>query len=295
MGKRKTLLVDEIMAFRDWLRNQQEQSEKRKRLFEGRTSLVPASQAWGGYQDRPGGQRLMTRQMTPPPASVTLTEKNDGTRTKVTKWEPEKSQVKVSGLPDEGVMSRGRPVPPPRNQRNPFRMPLASLPRGRLSPEAQSAIAQVQATGGQNVDAYGNRLGPDLQSYRAMQNVTTRPNLQTIQPQTPSPIDAIRTRQNIGRFAPVVGTSPYGHDIRGGAARVPSGQEEGLFRDPVGQPSGANRWNAGVQRAVGSIPPNIAGHIDRFLTKYPSLESAAQDGVENIWKRIRDRMSRGNY
>ena len=38
-----------------------------------------------------------------------------------------------------------------------------------------------------------------------------------------------------------------------------------------------------------------AGHIDRFLTKYPSLESAAQDGVENIWKRIRDRMSRGNY
>ena len=227
------------MAFRDWLRKQQERSERNRQLFEGRP-MVRAEQAWGGYQDRLGGQTLRVRQPSPP-ASVTLTEKNDGTRTKVTKWEPEKSQVKVSGIADEGVTPRWTAIPPPRNQRNPFRMPLASLPRGRLSPEAQSAIAQVQATGGQNVDAYGNRLGPDLQSYRAMQNVTTRPNLQTIQPQTPSPIDAIRTRQNISRFAPVVGTSPYGRDIRGGAARIPSGQEEGLFRDPVssGLPTGS--------------------------------------------------------
>ena len=244
------------MAFIAWLRNQQEQSEKRKRLFEGRTSLVPASQAWGGYQDRPGGQRLMTRQRTPPPASVTVTEKNDGTRTKVTKWEPDKaSRLKVSGIADESVMSRGRPVPPPVNQRNPFDMPLAWLPRGRLSPEAQAAIAQVQATGGQNVDAYGNRLGPDLQSYRSMQNVTARPNLQTIQRQPRAPIDAIRTRERINRFAPVV-MQQGDLGIRGGAARVPSFQEEGLYRDPVRQPS----------------------RMD-----------------EDLWRWIRNRFSRGNY
>ena len=213
------------MAFRDWLRNQQEQSEKRKRLFEGRTSLVPASQAWGGYQDRPGGQRLMTRQTTPPPASVTLTEKNDGTRTKVTKWEPDKaSRLKVSGIADEGVMSRGRPVPPPVNQRNPFGMPLAALPRGRLSPEAQAAIAQVQATGGQNVDAYGNRLGPDLQSYRSMQNVTTRPNPQV----TPSTLSIPQqTQRDIlgSRFVPNPASM-----IRKEMNAPPVGMDEDMWR-----------------------------------------------------------------
>jgi len=181
MGKRKTLLVDEIMAFRDWLRKQQERSERNRQLFEGRP-MVRAEQVWGGYQDRPGGQRLMTRQMTPPPASVTVTEKNDGTRTKVTKWEPDKaSRLKVGGISDEGVISPGQPIPPPRNQRNPFRMPLASL----------------------------------------------------------TPSDAIRTRQRINRFAPVV-MQQGGLDIRGGSARVPSFQEEGLYRDPVssGLPTG---------------------------------------------------------
>ena len=68
-----------------------------------------------------------------------------------------------------------------------------------------------------------------------------RPRLQVPSPTTPSPIDAIRTRERINRFAPVVGTSPYGHDIRGGASRIPSFQEEGLFRNPVssGLPTGS--------------------------------------------------------
>ena len=191
------------MAFRDWLRNQQEQSEKRKRLFEGGTSLVPASQAWGGYQDRPGGQRLMTRQMTPPPASVTLTEKNDGTRTKVTKWEPDKaSRLKVSGIADEGYVSRGRPIPPPRNQRNPLFTGQHMYDRGRMSPEMQAAVAQVQATGGQNVDAYGDPINqPNIANLRAMHQAQTRPR-----PQVVPSIFSIpqQTQQNIwgSRFVP---------------------------------------------------------------------------------------------
>jgi len=93
------------MAFIDWLRKQHEESARNQALFEGRPR-VAASQAWGGYQDRPGGQRLMVRQPSSP-TSVTLTEKDDGSSTKVTKWEPEK-QLKATALPPEPVMSPGR-------------------------------------------------------------------------------------------------------------------------------------------------------------------------------------------
>ena len=67
------------MAFIDWLRKQHDESARNQALFEGRPR-VAASQAWGGYQDRPGGQRLMVRQPSPP-TSVTLTEGDDGSRT----------------------------------------------------------------------------------------------------------------------------------------------------------------------------------------------------------------------
>ena len=142
------------MAFIDWLRRQHERSEANRRLFEGRP-MVAASEAWSGYQDSPGGQRLMVRQ--PSPTSLTITEKDDGSSTKVTKWEPEK-QLKVTALPQESVMGPGRPLPPPRNQRNPFDIPQYMFPQGAMSPEAQAAIAQVQATQGQNVDAYGQPI-----------------------------------------------------------------------------------------------------------------------------------------
>ena len=98
------------MAFIDWLRKQHEESARNRALFEGRPR-VAASQAWGGYQDRPGGQRLMVRQPSPP-ASVTLTEKDDGSRTKVTKWEPEK-QLKATALPGSGAPLSGVPVASP--------------------------------------------------------------------------------------------------------------------------------------------------------------------------------------
>ena len=181
------------MAFIDWLRKQHEESARNQALFEGRPR-VAASQAWGGYQDRPGGQRLMVRQPSPPPTSVTLTEGDDGSSKKVTKWEPEK-QLKATALPSgpavgaltplrakpsfgglpldlsrwggqrgqienrvsPGMMwkdptwagvPRARAVPQPRRVQ----------PRSPISPEAQAAIAQVQATSGQNVDASGRPI-----------------------------------------------------------------------------------------------------------------------------------------
>ena len=197
----------------EWLKKRQAISERNRRLFEGRPS-VPASQAWGGYQDR--GQRLMTRQMTPPPASVTVTEKNDGTRTKVTKWEPDKaSRLKVTGLQDAPIDKQ--------------------LHRGPIIKDTMGGRLWPPMTAGR-YPSY-----PDLQSNRSMRAEEIRPRLQVPSPTTPSPIDAIRTRERINRFAPVVGTSPYGHDIRGGASRIPSFQEEGLFRNPVssGLPTGS--------------------------------------------------------
>ena len=187
------------MAFIDWLRKQQQDSERFRQQFDKRPS-VPASQAWSGYQDRPGGQRLMVRQ---PEVDNTLTVKNDGTETLVKKWkDPDKNFLRVSGIADEGVMSRGRPIPPPRNQRNPFGMPQHMFPRGAMSPEAQAAIAQVQATGGQNVDAYGDPINqPNIANLRAMHQAQTRPR-----PQVVPSIFSIpqQTQQNIwgSRFVP---------------------------------------------------------------------------------------------
>ena len=86
------------MAFIDWLKQQQERSEANRRLFEGRPT-VAASQAWGGYQDPQGGQRLMTRQMQRPKVDNTLTIKDDGTRTHVKKWtDPDASDLRAAGL-----------------------------------------------------------------------------------------------------------------------------------------------------------------------------------------------------
>ena len=172
-----TINLNDAMA---WLKKMEERSNINRQRFEARPS-VPASQAWSGYQDKPGGQRLMVRQMQRPEIDNTLTVKNDGTQTLVKKWkDPDQSNVKASALPREPVMGPGRPVPPPRNQRNPFDIPRYMFPQGAMSPEAQAAIAQVQATGGKNVDGYGNPIGPDLQNYRVMHNAMTKPNPQVV-------------------------------------------------------------------------------------------------------------------
>jgi len=139
----------------EWLKKQQADSLRRQALFDARPR-VAASQAWSGYADKPGGQRLMVRQ---PEVDNTLTVKNDGTRTLVKKWkDPDQSNIKISAVPRDRSPIRQSMIPPPRNQRNPFDIPEHMFPQG-LSPEAQAAIAQVQATGGQNVDAYGEPVG----------------------------------------------------------------------------------------------------------------------------------------
>ena len=210
-----TINLNEAMA---WLKKMEEQSKINQQRFAARPS-VPASQAWSGYRDRPGGQRLMVRQPKRPEVDNTLTVKNDGTQTLVKKWkDPDKSFLRVSGLGEESVMSRGRPIPPPRNQRNPFGIPQYMFPRGAMSPEAQAAISQVQATGGQNVDAYGNPVGVDVSNQRAMYHALRRPNPQVVPsmfsiPQqtqrniwgsrfVPNPAPMIRKERN----APPVGT-----------------------------------------------------------------------------------------
>ena len=91
-----TINLNEAMA---WLKKMEEQSNINRQRFEARPS-VPASQAWSGYRDRPGGQRLMVRQ---PEIDNTLTVKNDGTQTLVKKWkDPDASVLKVTGLGGSG-------------------------------------------------------------------------------------------------------------------------------------------------------------------------------------------------
>ena len=96
------------MAFIDWLRKQHEESERNKALFQGRP-MVRAEQAWEGYRDPNPQSRLMVRQ--PSPTSVTLTEKDDGSTQKVTKWEPDKQEkrLKATALPSGPAM--GAPTP----------------------------------------------------------------------------------------------------------------------------------------------------------------------------------------
>jgi uncharacterized glyoxalase superfamily protein PhnB len=91
-----TINLSEAMA---WLKKMEEQSNINRQRFAARPS-VPASQAWSGYRDRPGGQRLMVRQ---PEIDNTLTVKNDGTQTLVKKWkDPDASVLKATGLGGSG-------------------------------------------------------------------------------------------------------------------------------------------------------------------------------------------------
>ena len=91
-----TINLNEAMA---WLKKMEEQSNINRQRFAARPS-VPASQAWSGYRDRPGGQRLMVRQ---PEIDNTLTVKNDGTQTLVKKWkDPDQSNVRATGLGGSG-------------------------------------------------------------------------------------------------------------------------------------------------------------------------------------------------
>ena len=94
----------------EWLKERQRQSLENKALFEARPR-VAASQAWGGYADKPGGQQLMVRQ---PEVKNKLVEKRgNATLTKewVSPYPQRESTLNVSALPD-GERTKMIPLPP---------------------------------------------------------------------------------------------------------------------------------------------------------------------------------------
>ena len=113
----------------EWLRERQEQSERNRRLFENRPntlragevathSMIPASQAWSGYE--PGGG-LMVRQPVksqPEVKNKLVQKRGDLTMTKewvdnarFQKEEPDDSYIKVTPLPDD-ERTKMIPLPP---------------------------------------------------------------------------------------------------------------------------------------------------------------------------------------
>ena len=185
------------MSALEWLKKQQEDSLRRQALFDARPR-VAASQAWGGYVDKPGGQRLMVRQPQPEVKNKLVQKRGDLTMTKewvdnarFQKEEPDSSFIRSQGLDGrEGQLVDRLDI----QAGGIGQRPTVSA-TGALSPEAQAAIAQVQATGGQNVDAYGDTIGPvrrPPQSIREMASGYAR------QPRTPVPpnawLDAMRHR-----------------------------------------------------------------------------------------------------
>jgi len=80
----------------EWLKRRHAASEENRRRT--KFESVPASQAWGGYVDKPGGQQLMVRQPVArqPEVDNTLTVKDDGTKTLVKKWKD--SDIKSWGI-----------------------------------------------------------------------------------------------------------------------------------------------------------------------------------------------------
>jgi len=151
----------------EWLKRRHAASEENRRRT--KFESVPASQAWGGYVDKPGGQQLMVRQPVArqPEVDNTLTVKDDGTQTLVKKW-------KDSGIKSWGIGGReGQLVDRLDIQASGIGQRPTVSATGALSPEAQAAIAQVQATGGQNVDAYGDTIGPVRRPPQSIREVAS--------------------------------------------------------------------------------------------------------------------------
>ena len=94
----------------EWLKERQAESMRNKALFEARPR-VAASQAWGGYADKPGGQQLMVRQ---PEVKNKLVEKRgNATLTKewVSHYPQGESMLNVSAVPDH-ERTKMIPLPP---------------------------------------------------------------------------------------------------------------------------------------------------------------------------------------
>ena len=114
----------------EWLRERQAESLRRQALFEARPR-VAASQAWGGYVDKPGGQRLMVRQ---PEVTNKLVEKR-GNTTLTKEWVD--NPIKVSpGTGPGSVAGKMLDIGPVRtNTSIPMRQKVQAQNPARPSPQ----------------------------------------------------------------------------------------------------------------------------------------------------------------
>jgi len=179
-----TINLNDAMA---WLKKMEERSNINRQRFEARPS-VPASQAWSGYQDKPGGQRLMVRQMQRPEIDNTLTVKNDGTQTLVKKWkDPDQSNVQATGLGGSGgslpiyqqpwLARKAYFDSSGRNQaiRDMVSAQEEGLHRGL--PERVSQVDQIRRMIHEQPRSGSSILSsPDISNIRAMHNAMQRPH-----------------------------------------------------------------------------------------------------------------------
>ena len=273
-----------------------------------------------------------------------MIEKNDGTKEIKSEWEEPRfpvhqSNIRVSALPPEPVMGPGRELPPGRANPMWSAQPLNALhwgkqnpnvpgsmsrdpgwagvpqaraapvprrvqPRGSISPEARAAIAQVQATGGQNVDASGNPIGVSSIANIGIPRVADlRNRIAEIERQ-----QATIPRQQMPppRFVPPVDwrNFPQVQDRNTGTYTLPPPQVE-LNRGEFSLPRAlknipgdyTNWWDQNVRRQAVGDTSTIGGKIPQafwdFYEENPTLHQAVGAGVKSgIWDPIKERMDK---
>ena len=131
------------MSALDWLKKQQAESLRRQALFDARPR-VAASQAWGGYVDKPGGQRLMVRQPQPEVKNKLVEKRGNATLTKewVSPYPQGESTLNVSALPDH-ERTKMIPLPPNVYKRGFQPSPAREVSSGWLDRMIRSGNAPV--------------------------------------------------------------------------------------------------------------------------------------------------------
>ena len=267
-----------------------------------------------------------------------MIEKNDGTKEIKSEWEEPRfpvhqSNIRVSALPQSGARLSGVPVAsPPHFDRDRFTTrgmggftggasmydmardpgwsgvpqaraapaPRRVQPRGSISPEARAAIAQVQATGGQNVDASGNPIGVSSIANIGIPRVADlRTRIAEIERQ-----QATIPRQQMPppRFVPPVDwrNFPQVQDRNTGTYTLPPPQVElnrgGFSLKNIGD-NYTNWWDQNVRRQAVGDTSTIGGKIPQafwdFYEENPTLHQAVGAGVKSgIWDPIKERMDK---
>ena len=271
-----------------------------------------------------------------------MIEKNDGTKEIKSEWEEPRfpvhqGNVRATALPDSGARLSGIPVvnttPPQRGFPNRVGMggftggasmydmardpgwagvpraraapqPRRVQPRSPISPEAQAAIAQVQATGGQNVDASGRPISVSSIANIGMPQVADlRNRIAAIDRQ-----QAAIPRQQMPppRHVPPVDwrNFPSVQDRNTGTYTLPPPQVE-LNRGGFSLPRAlknipgdyTNWWDQNVRRQAVGDTSTIGGKIPQafwdFYEENPTIHQAARAGVKSgIWDPIKERMDK---